>query len=71
MEDVPGSISRSQIVKAASRARRWLRGELKIDDPKVDAALEVIFAYRALHAAPSGHSQQRAAQHDPYRGVPG
>ncbi len=51
MEDVPGSISRSQIVKAASRARRWLRGELKIDDPKVDAALEVIFAYRALHAA--------------------
>ena len=47
----PG-VTRSQVKKAGSTLRRLLRGEIKIEDPRVDHALSVIQEYRAAHQYP-------------------
>lgn len=47
----PG-VTRSQVKKAGSTLRRLLRGEIKIEDPRIDHALSVIQEYRAAHQYP-------------------
>lgn len=44
--------SRSQVDKAGSRIRKWLRDELETDDTRVGDALDVLFTYRSLHSRP-------------------
>src|SRR5579875_916615 len=47
----PACPSSSQVDKAGSRLRRWLRGELT-DEGQIDRAFEVMLAFRAAHARP-------------------